>query len=89
MKNHRKNIEEILIKLLIKNINQKIKISEIKKNKRLYSDGFLDSYSLICLIIDLEKAFSIHFQKIKFLKSDFDSLLNLSNLIIKNAKNKN
>lgn len=73
-------IEKKIIKILETVVKKKI---NFKKQKKLVSDGFLDSFSILLLISKIEQTFKITIKLEKFDINCFNSITSIKKLILK------
>ena len=73
-------IEKKIIKILETVVKKKI---NFKKQKKLVSDGFLDSFSILLLISKIEQTFKITIKLEKFDINCFNSIKLIKGLILK------
>ena len=73
-------IEKKIIKILETVVKKKI---NFKKLKKLVSDGFLDSFSILLLISKIEQTFKITIKLEKFDINCFNSIKSIKELILK------
>ncbi len=73
-------IEKKIIKILETVVKKKI---NFKKQKKLVSDGFLDSFSILLLISKIEQTFKITIKLEKFDINCFNSIKLIKELILK------
>lgn len=71
-----KKIIEILNSIIKNNI-------DLKKNKKLVTDGHLDSFSVLLLISKIEQTFKIKIKLEKFDINYFNSVVSIKKLISK------
>ena len=73
-------IEKKIIKILKSIIKSNI---DFKKNKKLVTDGYLDSFSVLLLISKIEQTFKIKIKLEKFDINLFNSVSSIKKLITK------
>ncbi len=73
-------IEKKIIKILKSIIKNNI---DFKKNKKLVTDGYLDSFSVLLLISKIEQTFKIKIKLEKFDINLFNSVSSIKKLITK------
>lgn len=73
-------IEKKIIKILETVVKKKI---NYKKQKKLVSDGLLDSFSILLLISKIEQTFKITIKLEKFDINCFNSITSIKKLILK------
>jgi D-alanine--poly(phosphoribitol) ligase subunit 2 len=73
-------IEKKIIKILETVVKKKI---NFKKQKKLVSDGLLDSFSILLLISKIEQTFKITIKLEKFDINCFNSITSIKKLILK------
>ena len=73
-------IEKKIIKILKSIIKNNV---DFKKNKKLVTDGYLDSFSVLLLISKIEQTFKIKIKLNKFNINLFNSVSSIKKLITK------
>jgi len=73
-------IEKKIIKILKSIIKNNV---DFKKNKKLVTDGYLDSFSVLLLISKIEQTFKIKIKLDKFDINLFNSVSSIKKLITK------
>ncbi len=73
-------IEKKIIKILKSIIKNNV---DFKKNKKLVTDGYLDSFSVLLLISKIEQTFKIKIKLEKFDINLFNSVSSIKKLITK------
>ena len=71
-------MEEKIRQLLV-NVNEEI--SNIAADENLLTEGLIDSFDIVALVVELEEAFSIQLEAEEIIEENFSSIKNIQALI--------